>query len=130
MAVVGCGYSVPGSGGEIATALRELCRRRHYDLSATDIIAWNCIAELYLAHLVCGVSERTMRVGQYAAREDHRSFPVGCEDYDMLYSLLAGSADAVGVCLHLPDSDGFLHEAWVDRQMVFDMFDFCRDGIG
>lgn len=130
MAVIFNAYPQPGCGGELACALTKLYARKGIAVSRADVIAWSCCGELYLSHLLCGLSLMDMRAGQYAAKEEHGSILLDCSDYDVLYSFLAGSADAVGVCLHLPDAEGNLHETWVERQLVLEMFDFCRDGIG
>lgn len=130
MAVVYREYAVPGTGGELAAALSELFRRKCSGFSRQEVIAWACIGELYLAHFLSDVPLEMMRAQQYDIREYHPAIPLDCADYDSLYEILAGSADAVGVCMHLPDSTGYLHETWVDRQLIYDMLDFCRDGIG
>lgn len=130
MAVVHRTYPIPGSGGELASAICELFRRKNACVSRADIIAWAATGELYLASFLCGLPVRMMRAEQYAIREYHVPMNIDCSDYNLLYELLAGSENAVGVCLHLPDSDGVLHDTWVGRQLIFDMFDFCRDAIG
>lgn len=130
MAVIEYGYSIPGYGGEFAAALRELYRLKNISVEPAAVIAWAYCGELYLAHFLCGLSSARMRSEQYAAKEWHGNINMECSDYDELYCLLAGCADAVGVCLHLPDEGGGLHETWVERQLILDMFDFCRDGIG
>ncbi len=130
MAVVEKGYSIPGTGGEFARALRDLYKSKGLAVPSGDVIAWACSGELFLSHFLCGVPMGLMRSQQYGIRECHGTIRLDCSDYDQLYSLIAGSPDAVGACMHLPDADGALHEAWVDRQLILDMFDFCRDGIG
>lgn len=130
MAVICRKYAEPGSGGEIAAALHRFFMRKQLCVPSVDIVAWARIGELYLSHFLSDVSPDAMRSEQYAIRDFHSALPLGCSDYDILYELLAGSVDAVGVCLHLPDSNGALHETWVDRQLVYEMFDFCRDGLG
>lgn len=130
MSVVHREYAVPGTGGELAAALSELFRRRRKEATCQDLVAWARVGELYLAHFLSDVPLEMMRTEQYSIREYHSAVPLDCADYDTLYEILAGNVDAVGVCLHLPDSGGCLHETWVDRQLVYDMMDFCRDGIG
>ena len=130
MAVIEKGYSVPGSGGELASALYRFYRERESKVAVQDIIAWSYCGELYLAHLLCDYPLGRMRSEQYSVKEWHGGIVLDCSDYDRLYAILAGCQDAVGVCLHLPDENGTLHEAWVERQLIYDMLDFCRDGIG
>lgn len=130
MALIERGYPVPGTGGELARAFRRLYRSKGENVSCLNVIAWAYSAEMYLSHFLCGVPVSMMRAEQYAVRESYGTVLLDCSDYDLLYEYLAGAADAVGVCLHLPDASGFLHETWVDRQMILDMLDFCRDGIG
>lgn len=124
------GYKVPGNGGELAGALTCMYRHKGMDVDRSDVIAWAYAGELYLAASLNDYPVQQMRAEQYAVREFHGAIDLNCQDYDLLYSLLAGSSDAVGVCIHIPDVYGALHDTWVERQLIYDMFDFCRDGIG
>ena len=124
------GYKMPGSGGELAAALIKLYRHKGKAVDVAAVISWAYAGELYLAVSLNGYPVRQMRAEQCAVREVYGNIDLGCQDYDLLYSILAGSSDAVGVCIHIPDVSGALHDTWVERQMIYDMFDFCRDGMG
>lgn len=124
------GYAVPGSGGELASALMRLYRHKGETVDVSAVIAWAYAGELYLAVNINDYPLSQMRAEQYAVRESHGTIDLNCQDYDLLYSFLAGSTDAVGVCIHVPDETGAMHDSWVDRKLIFEMFDFCRDGIG
>ncbi|MCQ2073804.1 MAG: hypothetical protein MJY77_01255 [Bacteroidaceae bacterium] len=123
-------YTIPGSGGELASALMRMYGQKGLDVGRSDVIAWGYAGELYIAVCLNDYPVQQMREEQYAVREAHGVIDLDCRDYDLLYSLLAGSSDAVGVCIHIPDVSGALHDTWVERQLIYDMFDFCRDGIG
>lgn len=93
-------------------------------------MAWAWSGELFLAHVLNGFSIEKMRREQAAARDAHGWIVLDCKDYDRLYALLTGSGDTLGTTLHLPDEKGAFHEMWVDKELIMEMFDFCRDGIG
>lgn len=116
--------------GEFASALCSLYKDKGVQASRAAVIAWAWSGELFLAHVMNGLPIDIMRSEQAAAREAHGWIVLDCKDYDRLYTGMAGSADAVGVTMHLPDEMGALHETWVDRELILEMFDFCRDGIG
>ena len=85
MAVVHRTYPIPGSGGELASAICELFRRKNACVSRADIIAWAATGELYLASFLCGLPVRMMRAEQYAIREYHVPMNIDCSDYNLLY---------------------------------------------
>lgn len=123
-------FNAYGRSGEFYKALAGLYRIRGINVTANRILAWAYSGELYLSYCLCGLDSAVMRAQQYEIREIHGPIILGCEDYATLYRLIAGTEDAVGAVMHIQDADGTLHETWVDRQLVIDMFDFCRDGIG
>lgn len=123
-------YKVPGSGGELAAALIKFYCHKGRAVDVVAVVAWAYTGELYLAVSLNDYPVQQMRAEQYAVREAYGNIDLGCQDYDLLYSILAGSSDAGGVCIHVPDVSGVLHDTWIDRQLIYDMFDFCRDGIG
>lgn len=85
---------------------------------------WGILAELFLAHIVNGISTDQLRSFQYSSGQPAARPDIDCRDYDSICSIIL----AEGSNLMLLDAEGKFNKSRVDISVMKEALDFIRDG--
>lgn len=118
-------------GHTLGHAIESLLLERHTPVLHGYAVAWGMIGELYLSHVLTGLGVDVLRGATRLLSELYGPCPIGCNDYDRLYSLMLHdkkntSADAVRFVLLAAPGDIRL-DCTAPREMIFEALDFIRE---
>jgi 3-dehydroquinate synthase len=97
-------------------------------------VAWGMVCELYLSCLLAGFPTDKMQQTATFIRQNYGYYPLDCEQYDRLYEFMLHdkkntTADAVN-CTLLEEIGRVRIDCTVEKQALFEAFDFYREGVG
>ncbi len=95
-------------------------------------VAWGIICELYLSHCLVGFPIDKLRQINRFVQDNYGTFFIECNDYEHLYELMThdkkNESGIINFTL-LADVGDIKINQTADKQLIFEMFDFYREGL-
>ena len=121
-------------GHTIGHAFESFSHSQQRPLLHGYAVAYGMIAELFLAHKLCGFPQKQLVEVVRFIRENYGAFEIACKDYPTLYDLMCHDKknDAVGkINFTLLDDVGQVHlDCHTTQDLIYQGLDFYRDSVG
>lgn len=114
----------------LGAALAALYGAKGLEMSGAEASAWENLAALYISHALLNIPLPVLREAQSEMKENSSPLQIGCKEYDTLLEMMTGKADATALEMVVPNSSGMMKNVYVERSLLFEALDWCRDGIG
>lgn len=112
-------------------AFESYSRRQGRPLLHGYAVAYGLICELYLSCVRTGFPTSLMRSVVTFIRENYGSYDITCDDYEALYELMTHDKKNTSGCVNFTLLGGVRDiriDQLADRDAIFDMLDFYREG--
>ncbi len=120
-------------GHTVGHAFESLSHTRHTPILHGYAVAWGLAVELYLSHKLHNFPLEVMQSVNLFIKENYGSFPISCDEYEHLYSLMQhdkknSSADRINFTL-LSAPGKIEINCTANKEQIFEALDFYRDAF-
>lgn len=118
-------------GHTIGHALESLAMEENRTVLHGYAVAWGLVSELYLSCALTGFPTDKMRQTVQFIKEYYGTFDFDCKHYEHLYELMKHDKKNVGDTINfslLSDIGGIQLDQHATKELIFEAFDFLREG--
>ncbi len=119
-------------GHTVGHAFESLAMEKENPVLHGYAVAWGLAAELFLSHVVCQFPIDKMRQTVAYVRQHYGAPLFSCKDYERLYALMLHDKKNVAGQINftlLEDVGKIRLDCRVEKELLFEMFDFVREGM-
>lgn len=120
-------------GHTIGHALESLALENNSPVLHGYAVAWGLIAELYLAHRICGFPKEKVQKTISFIQHNYGSMNISCDGYDRLYEIMQHDKKNIGSTINftlLSDVGDIQINQTANKDLIFEALDFYRDSVG
>lgn len=113
---------------KIGQALLYYATEHNIELNQQEAQDWGVLIELYLSHIILDTPSSAIRDWQYHLKDLYGEIKLKCNWYEDIW-LRIKEQDQDYTILSIPDSHRVYSSHPIEKSIMFEAFDFCREGF-